>query len=588
MNHIQLTSVIGLVVMGGCGGSVATIPVSPHRLSGIVRSADGVAVNGGIVIATDPDTTNEIGVAQVNVQGRFVLESAVPLVALAATTARGWAFVPKVPVGRDDVEVRVDATCTPLHGQIDLDGPPPAKLDLLRIGRLGKEVGDTFAARVDADRRFVACLPPAEYFVSLPPEFAERIILVAVPASAPVHIHAVTSKHAEAPPAEPLRLIPESRAEVAGRAAGSLRVLGLAESNHGTTEFTEERTELAIALAEQHRFTAIMIEAGYGEVLPLDAYIHGAAVDVDAAIANLGYWMWNTHTFRGTLDRLRNYNRIAQPDRGISIVGIDMQTTSGAIDALIADAGLSPQETELLARLRDHRGAAWRDLGQAQRRSLRAILDRLVAARDRDGLASTVNRLALSARSLVLRIKLLEADGFWADSRARDHGMAAMVEEVLGRQTDLRATLWAHLGHLAREYVVGAPSLGAHLARSLGDGYQVYALLAYSGAARGRDRKRELGVIAHALPVAPPYTLEGVLTQNAGTAGNITYWNFERAGRRAPWLTELHRLRSFGATYFGEQKSLELYDLRSIDGAVLFRTVTPSEPLVVSPTATSP
>jgi len=41
------------------------------------------------------------------------------------------------------------------------------------------------------------------------------------------------------------------------------------------------------------------------------------------------------------------------------------------------------------------------------------------------------------------------------------------------------------------------------------------------------------------------------------------------------WLNELHWIRSFGGVYPGDERSHELYNLGAIDGAVLFKTMTP-------------
>jgi erythromycin esterase len=591
MNRTATIALGSLAALSSCRVPEAAVPPPARRLSGVVRLANGSPAADGVVIVTDPKTTNEIATTRVSSQGRFALEAPVPQVALTVTTANGSAFLPKVEVGPVELEVRLDHACTPLRGEIEVDGPLPPRLDLLRIGRLGKDVGDTYGAPIDAERRFEACLPPAEYFVSLPPEFVERTILTMVPAPEPLHVHTVTRKYAETPPSKPLNLAPESQAGFVAGLPSSVRVLGLAESNHGSQEFTQERALLSIELARQWKFTVVMVEAGYGEVLPLDAYVHGAAVDVDVAIGRLGYWIWNTQKFRKALEALRDHNRTAAPDRQVSIVGIDMQSTSGALDDLLAAAaGLSPQDSSLLSRLRDRKGAAWRDFTQDERRSTRQVLEKLAGALGPGGLASEANRQALSARSLLLRLNYLESPGFWNETRARDRGMAQMVEGVLATEPGLRATLWAHLGHLAREYVVGAPTLGEHLAASLGDHYRVYAFLAYAGTARARDLRRELGVVAHSLAAAPAYTLEGALALSSpGPLGEVTYWSFgSAAARRAPWLRGLHWVRSFGATYPGDPKSFEIYDLRSLDGAVLFKAVTPSEPLAAAAAPSQP
>jgi hypothetical protein len=157
------------IALAGCHAPARTTPASPHRLVGVVRSARGAPVAGAVVIATDPITTNELAMTRTGPHGRFALEAAVPQVAITATTARESLFLPRVNVGGQDLALRLDASCTMLRGQIDIDGPSSAELDLIRIGRLGNAVGDTFGAPVDASQRFEACLVPSEYFVTLPP-----------------------------------------------------------------------------------------------------------------------------------------------------------------------------------------------------------------------------------------------------------------------------------------------------------------------------------------------------------------------------------------------------------------------------------
>ncbi|MEJ7599177.1 MAG: erythromycin esterase family protein [Kofleriaceae bacterium] len=123
---------------------------------------------------------------------------------------------------------------------------------------------------------------------------------------------------------------------------------------------------------------------------------------------------------------------------------------------------------------------------------------------------------------------LLETTNQWDDSNVRDAGMARLVVEVLAREPGGRATLWAHLGHVGREQVIGQRTMGAHLATALGDGYRVYGLSAVAGSARAWDTKGEVGVIANPLRVPPPGSLEAVLGAASGVA-QVTYWTFARA-----------------------------------------------------------
>jgi len=164
--------------------------------------------------------------------------------------------------------------------------------------------------------------------------------------------------------------------------------------------------------------------------------------------------------------------------------------------------------------------------------------------------------------------------------------MAQLALAILDLEPELRGTLWAHLAHVAREHRLGVRPLGGYLSSALGERYRAYGLLAYEGAARARDLQRlKDPATAHPLATAPAYALEGVLASSArGGLPGISYWSFgDRTARRSHWLDEMHWLRAFGDTYPGDARSYDLYNLGAIDGAVLFKKVTPSRPLNLPP-----
>ena len=152
-----------------------------------------------------------------------------------------------------------------------------------------------------------------------------------------------------------------------------------------------------------------------------------------------------------------------------------------------------------------------------------------------------------------------------------------MAIDILATDPRSRATLWAHLGHLARDYAVGDPPMGSYLASEFGDAYRVYALLAVRGASRAWDMKGEVGVIVQPLRPVAPGGLESVLASRTGDA-HVTYFTFaDASGEVARWLKGVHLLRSFGSAFIGEWEN-GYWNLEGIDGAILFDTVSPTEP----------
>jgi erythromycin esterase len=433
---------------------------------------------------------------------------------------------------------------------------------------------------VQKDGQFALCVPSAFYILTLPKELVAQKSFLFVPAEEPLVFRTSSKVEAERVPSSLEGISPQALESFVSALPATVRVLGIAEANHGTREFNEERTRIAIELARRKNFLLIMIEAGYGETIALDAYIGGANIDIMKAVEHLGYWPWDTKTFLESLEQLRSYNTQIPSERRIHLVGFDVQSTTGAVDYLTQNNGFpfSAEERDYLGKLGDADGVHWKDISIDRRSTVRRVLERIAVSHDNAGAFSKKTQAALTARSLLLRIDHLEAKDAWHKDKVRDAGMSRLILDVLAQEPQAHASLWAHLGHLSREYVVGTATAGHHLTKKLGASYQVYALLAYSGAARAWDPKRKIGVISHQIPVAPADSVEANLFRYHGSS-NITYWDFSRAtGEAARWLGGLHRLDEFGAIYPGNQNLFVLWDLRSIDGVVLFERITPTIP----------
>jgi erythromycin esterase-like protein len=153
-----------------------------------------------------------------------------------------------------------------------------------------------------------------------------------------------------------------------------------------------------------------------------------------------------------------------------------------------------------------------------------------------------------------------------------------MVLDVLALEPKMRVALWAHVAHLGREYVIGMPTMGQHLAAALGSKYRVYAMLAYAGSARAWDPPRKIGVIAHEIPAVPSYSVESVLKRHSN-GDSVTYWEFSAAtGEAKQWLDGIHPIGEFGAVYPSDKYVFVPWNLQSVDGAILHDRVTPSVP----------
>ena len=545
--------------------------------AGRVTHVDAGPSAGAVITVSDAKDGNVLTVVRAEPDGRFVTKLPRGRYGVTAADATGWAYAPLVDGSRGDVTIRLDSTCQPYVGRIRTDTQLPADA-VVQLGRQSQFTGDTFSAALSADGTFHTCLPAALYFVTPPPDLVPRISKLRVPATSGVVYRTAPKETADQAPADTSGLEPESEEQFVARLPATIRLLGLAESNHGTHEFYEERTSLVLRLANEQGVRLLLLEAGYGEVLVLDEYVNGATIDVDRAVQDLGYWVYDTKDFIAMLRRIREYNSKRTVELRIHLIGFDVQDTMGCIKYLLqhAASAFPADVSSALEKLSVKSGKAWTTLTSAQRTAIRASLGGLAAARGTGDASSESNRTMLAARTLLHRFDLLEVPSDNV-SFMRDAAMAQMAIDILATEPHSRATLWAHLGHLSRDYSVGDPPMGSYLASAFGDAYRVYALLAVRGSARAWDEKGEIGVVAQPLRAAAPGGLENVLASRSGDA-HVTYFTFADAtGEVARWLKGVHLLRSFGSAFIGEWENA-YWNLEGIDGAILFDSVSPTEP----------
>lgn len=558
------------VIVVGCAGHSS---ITEHRRSEMrVVSASGASEADAFVTISNKATGEREANLRTDRDGYFIWAGR-DEVAVAITSARGdaWAYLPSL-APQSPIDLQLHQDCAVISGTVVGTAHPP----FINLGRTGDQVGDSFGVAVAADGTFRACLPAGAYVLDLAAEWRGEPLFVRVPAAnliLPVEPRAVFERAAGTLEG----LTGETAEQFVAALPEATRVVALGESNHGSREFIDERTAVTLALVRARGARLVMMEAGFGEVLALDDYINGAAIDVAAAVIKLGYWVWDTRTFLGALDQLREANRTRSPADRIHLVGFDMQDTDGSIELLLAANAVAEPAISLFKRLLVKDGAAWKELSSHDRAIVTNELAAIAARRDGGGITSDANRRALAAHELSLRFHNLEATDNWEKLVGRDRGMAELALDVLSLSPSSRVVLWGHIAHFARSYTAGQPTMGEIVGRHFADAYQVFAMLAAGGSSRAWDLKHEIGVIPRELPVAPPYSLEAMLGPHS--IGPITYFQFATAkGPARAWLAGLHPFRQFGAVHPSPELEQWPSELRALDGAVLFEQVHPTDP----------
>lgn len=341
------------------------------------------------------------------------------------------------------------------------------------------------------------------------------------------------------------------------------RFVLLGEATHGTAEFYLLRAAITRRLILEHNFTVIALEASYPRTLRLDAYINGADLSLDQALAGFRLypaWLWRNHEFIRLLRWLRRHNAaVTQPAKKVRLFGLDLYGMYDAISGLkenifVLDRRMWQQVTQRLACFDGFGGSALAygdTVAQDPTRSCRASVA---------GLAGDVARMVLPfveqnfhaapfAASALQNARVVEtgeeyfrlarqgdADGSW---NLRDRFMTDAMEAASWffdqDTTGARVVLWAHNSHVGD---ISATSMGAAGQTSIGR-------LAWE---RFRDRS----------------FLVGFLTER-GTVAASSSWGGEarKMSLAAPPATSLEHLLSRMDTpvfYFHTQAATGLVD----------------------------
>ncbi|HKE18134.1 MAG TPA: erythromycin esterase family protein [Kofleriaceae bacterium] len=572
----KLLLACGLVAACQRAGTGPPSTGSHGSLEGIVSLPDGEA--GPVLIGiTDAVTGASSGVVQSDAEGRFDARLAAGDYALTVTSARGFAFIEHARSPATGLSIALSSDCAAVEGTVRA---APEAGTVAELSRRSKFVGDLFIAPVAANGRFRACLPEGDYQANAGGPLLSKSVRVRVPSASAVEIPAYPRRQIESPP---------PRASIARFALADLgaalrrgpRVLGFGEANHGTGDFYTQRGALALELARTGGLRYVMLEADAVELLRIDDYVHGAAVDVSAVLVAMGFWITDIEEFTAFLDQVRAYNAGVPAARTVHVLGFDAQMTEPAARLLVAgreELGLSPPEVQLLNRVAPDGGKSFLELDAAEKAALQQLLRRLGDVPSINPRGST-GRAAIAARSLQHQLGYLAESNWVAQGQLRDAAMADLAAFVVERGEPGRACLWAHAAHIAREPYGGVESMGRYLTQRFGADYYPIGFFSYSGTARAWDPGGQIGVIPHELARTPPYYIESAIME--ATSYPDIAWVAIAAMPPAlrQWL-ELPRFsREFGSSYSGAEDARTLRAVpTAFDALVVLKRARASTP----------
>lgn len=556
----------------GCGQPSMPAPFAvsrPATLGGSVMYEDGTPAVGARISISDPVTGDNADVVAADAAGRYRSHVPAGAYAIAVASQKGFSWDASVAVPDMQHHVKLSTTCHTLTGGIDRSAPGVT----VNFERQSSNKGDTFVATVQSDKTFVICLPEGQYRAYLSGDLSSSSTKIDLPGTTRLQLQAIPTRELIRPPVGLAPMRADLDALIADIAARKPKLIGLGEATHGTAEFYSSRQRLTFELIRRGHVRLLLFELDAIACVALDDYVNGGDVDLEKAVAALGFWTTDTHEFLHFLRSLRELNATVR--QKIHLWGVDIQNTTLPIGVLNRNAdelGITGEQLALLGRL-TKRGAGVKEFSELERSNINALLQRLSTPRS-SARRDLLN--AVAARSLSLQLEYWTGDTSSWSRKRRDIGMASLSKFIVESSGLDAACLWAHDAHISKE--PNEAMLGYHL--SLAD-LRYYSIGFYlmAGSTRAWDPGAKIGVISHSVPIAPAYTVEGVVSATTGmpTVAWLPLKHLPSSLRT--WLDVPRFVREVYAVYNGPKATLVLRDIPvAFDAIVVIRSGHDSSP----------
>ncbi|MBA8824343.1 erythromycin esterase [Saccharopolyspora lacisalsi] len=341
-----------------------------------------------------------------------------------------------------------------------------------------------------------------------------------------------------------------------------VRVIGLGEATHGTSEFFTLKHRLIEFLVVELGVRVVAMEASESAATAVNDFVTRGSGEPAQALAGLVFRTWNTREVLALLQWLRAHNADLSPEHQVRFVGIDPQLPALAVE--VVESFLSenlptqlPRFAEALTALAQTRmtEAALPDPILRSAEEIVEVLDRQEPAGSPDEHARARQHVTYLVRAAQLATAPRDpAAGEASMYAVRDRLMAEAATEVTSTQagTGPAVAVWAHNGHLqSGQRPEQVPTMGAHLRRQFGRHYYALGLVFGSGSFRAKRARLVRGYtpspVRHHRGTAPPTTTEGHLARAHGGDHLIDLHDDNAPQAVTTWLSTRSWTRQHGA-----------------------------------------
>jgi erythromycin esterase-like protein len=150
-----------------------------------------------------------------------------------------------------------------------------------------------------------------------------------------------------------------------------------------------------------------------------------------------------------------------------------------------------------------------------------------------------------------------------ANEVQRDQSMAANIKWILDHNPNAKIVLWAHNGHVAKNFVWGYKTMGSSLREMFGDQMVVFGFAFNQGSFQAIERGK--GLHDFTIAPAPAGSLDATL---AATGIPFLALDLRKIPKGSPveqWWSQPHKSRNIGAMYATDMDNQFLIDMKAPD-----------------------
>lgn len=279
-----------------------------------------------------------------------------------------------------------------------------------------------------------------------------------------------------------------------------VKIIGLGESNHGTSEFFEMKHRMIEFLVTQMGFTAFVLETSYSDYKPLNEYILYGKGNLEEALTFQERTAWDCKEFVELLEWLKDYNSTAQENKKVHLYGMDISSNHlGRKEVLEYLKKYAPDKYSSVDSL-------FQRIYQQEKKWPFWGIDQSVLAQELIPLQELILYFRNNKSQFVksssnqewnVQYRYLQVMEQWVLSNIKSNSITGVSVEKSGRLTYVGQNLnylidkedpktkfivWAGMGHLQSRGV----RAGGQLKERFGDAYYPMLFLTYQGAYRSQ------------------------------------------------------------------------------------------------------